>query len=294
MHPGTGRSPRSEACDCHACRPSGPYDQADLASVETVVRHGWQVVIVGSGACECCDGAPAEADGDSGPAFAYTVGLGHRAGHPELLMSGLEPDLMHRALNGLARRVVEGRRLAPGDVVEGVLSAAPVALAPASAYALDEVVTWSGWFHRRPPEALVVVWPTTSGVFPWQPGAPAVLDELQPTDWRDAIALTGALEPDPAWDFPVPPDTRAFTCRHVLEEGSPLLFVARQRDTTRGEDWTLHCGAATHATEDAVVVHLSHIVRGAPSVRAVAHLPLDWEADRDDVDSEWCCRALGT
>lgn len=292
--PGTGPPPRAEGCDCHVCRPEGDYEPLDLATIQTVVRHGWQVVLVGSGACECCSDTAPEHGHDDGPVFAYTVGLGHRAGHPELLMSGLDPDLMHRALNNLSERVVDGRRLAPGDVLEGVLGGAPVALATASAYALDELVTWSGWFHRRPPDALVVVWPTTSGVFAWQPGAPEVLDELQPPAWRDAFTPTGALEPDPVWDFPVPPDTRAFTCRHVLEEGRPLLFVARESDTTRGEDWTLHCGSPDHETDDAVVVHLAHVVRGAPSVRALADLPLDWEADRDDVDSDWRTRALGS
>lgn len=170
-------------------------------------------------------------------------------------MSGLDPDLMHRALDNLSQRVVDRRRLAPGDVLEGVLGGAPVALATASAYALDE---------------------------------------LQPPAWRAAFTPTGALEADPVWDFPVPPDTRAFTCRHVLEEGRPLLLVARESDTTRSEDWTLHCGSPDHETDDAVVVHLAHVVRGAPSVRALADLPLDWEADRDDVDSDWRTRALGS
>jgi hypothetical protein len=280
-------------CDCHACRPEAVYDPVDRDCIDTVLEHGWQVVLVGSGACACCGDDEVAPSHDDGPAFAYTVGLGHRAGHPELVMSGLDPALMHRSLNRLAERIVDGRRLAPGDVLEGVLGAAPVAVAAASPYALEEVVTWSGWFHRRRPDALVLVWPTTSGIFAWQPGAPEVLDELQPTGWREAVPLSGALAHDPPWDFPVPPDAEALTCTHVLEKGHPLLWVARQGDPARGEDWSLHCGAAGHADDEVVVVHLAHLVRAAPGVRAVADLPLGWEAGRSDVDSEWRTSPIG-
>ena len=290
-----GLFPRTEGCDCHACRPEPSYDErADGDTIETVLRHGWQVLVVGSGGCDCCApaAAPDDLTDDSGPTFAYTVGLGHRAGYPELLMSGLDASLMHRALNRLAQRVLDGRRYQPGDVVEGVLGGVPVVLAAASAAGLAETVTWSGWFHRRPPEALVVVWPTTSAIFAWQPGAPGVLDELQPIGWREPVELTGALAPDPEWSFPVPSDAPALTCRHVSDEGAPVLWVARESDASRGEDWSLHCGAAGHADDEIVVIHLAHLVRGAPSVRALATLLLDWEADRPDVDSPWVSRPI--
>lgn len=291
-HP-TGLSPRTDDCDCHACRPEESYEPYDRRTIDDVLEHGWQVLLVGAGGCACCDHTGEALDHeDDGPAFAYTVGLGHRSGHPELLMSGLDPTLMHRALNGLARRVVDGRRLAAGDVLEGVLGGAPVVLADASPYALDEVVTWSGWFHRRPPEALVVVWPSTAGVFAWQPGAPDVLDQLQPPGWREPVPMDGALARDPEWVLPVPPDYRVLTCTHVVEDRAPLLWVARESDSERGEDWTLHCGATGHRTEEVVVTHLAHLVRGAPSVATLAALPLDWEGLRPDVDSPWVTRPL--
>lgn len=294
--PDTGPFPRTEGCDCHACRPEPTYDDpVDLDTIATVVRHGWQVVVVGSGDCDCCasdGGAEDDPCEDVGPTFAYTVGLGHRAGHPELVMSGLDPGLMHRALNGLAQRVLDGRRFEPGDVLEDVLGGVPVVLARVSARGLEETVTWSGWFHRRRPEALMVVWPTTSAIFAWQPGAPAVLDELQPVAWREPVELSGALALDPGWSFPVPPDAAALTCRHVSEEGAPVLWVARESDRSRGEDWSLHCGAPGHGTDEIVVMHLAHLVRGAPSVRELATLPLDWEAERTAVDGAWVSRPI--
>ena len=283
-----GLLPRVDGCDCHACRAEPDYPPLDRSTIDAVLRHGWQVLLVGTGACECGD----DCEDSEGPAFAYTLGLGHRAGHPEFVMSGLETSLMHGALNRLAQRVLAGQRFHAGDIVEDVLGGVPVVLERASATGLDETARWSGWFHRRRPEALVVVWPTTSGIFAWQPGAPDDLDQLQPVRWRERTARVGAIAPDPPWDFPVPPDALAFTCCHVLEEAHPVLFVARQRSDEHGEDWTLHCGAG-HALDQMTVIHLSHLVRGAPSIRDLSALPLEWVAERSDVDSEWAPMPIG-
>ena len=46
----------------------------------------------------------------------------------------------------------------------------------------------------------------------------------------------------------------------------------------------------SYVQEDAA--HLAHLVPGAPSVRHLADLPLDWEAHRPDVDSEWVTRPI--
>jgi hypothetical protein len=290
-----GPLPASPGCDCHICRPEDAYDARDRRAVDTVLEHGWQVTLV-SADVACTDpahhGQEGHHDDAAGPAFAYTVGLGHRCGHPELLMSGLDPAVMHRALNDVARRVMNGRRLAPGDVLEGVLAGVPVVVERVADDALAATVTWSGWFHRRRPEALVVVWPSTSGLFAWQPGAPEVLDERQPRAWREPIAHSGSVGADPGWAFPVPPDQLAFSCTHVVDDGRDVLWAARQADEERGEDWSVHCGASGHDTDDMRVVHLAHLVRAAPSLRELSGLGLDEEAERPDVDTAWTTTRL--
>lgn len=287
-----GPLPASAGCDCHICRPAGSYDVEDRRTIDTILRHGWQVSLVSDEAgCEHGDHAhhhPAQDHhGTAVSAFAYTVGLGHRCGHPELLMSGLDPTVMHQALNHLAHQVMAGRRFAPGDVLEDVLAGVPVVVEGVADDGLRETVTWSGWFHRRRPEALAIVWPSTAGLFAWQPGAPPVLDERQPPAWRDPITHTGGVAVDPSWDFPVPPDRLAFSCVHVVEHGEAVLFVARESDRERGEDWSVHCGAEGHATEEMRRAHLAHLVRSAPSLRALSGLGLDEQARRPTVDCEW-------
>lgn len=284
-----GPLPAAPGCDCHICRPDESYDEQDRRVIDTVLKHGWQVILVAEHA-GCSDpdhDDHATGHGESGPAFAYTIGLGHRAGHPELLMSGLDHAVMHRALNGIARRVIDGLRLAPGDELEDVLAGVPVAVEQVSDAALPETVTWAGWFQRRKPEALAIVWPDRRGVFAWQPGAPEVLDVVQPHGWRVPIEHTGGLATDPTWDFPIPPEQRVFSCTHVVDDGEAVLWAARERDAERGEDWSIHCGATGHATDDMRIVHLAHLVRSSPSLRQISDLGLDVEAWRTDPDADW-------
>jgi hypothetical protein len=103
---------------------------------------------------------------------------------------------------------------------------------------------------------------------------------------------TGGLATDPAWDFPVPPDHKAFSCTHVVDDGEAVLWAARESDATRGEDWSIHCGAVGHETEDMRIVHLAHLVRSAPSLRELSNLGLDEEALRADPDSAWATGPL--
>jgi hypothetical protein len=293
--PWMGPLPAASGCACHICRPDESYDSQDRNAIETVLRHGWQVMAVSDDhGCEHPEHADglAQDHGESSPGFAYTIGLGHRRGHPELPMSGLDRSLMDSALNNVAERVMSSLQLSPGDVLEDVLAGVPVVLEQVADDALTETVTWSGWFHRRKPAALVIVWPSTSGLFAWQPGAPAVLDEAQPRRWRVPIRHTGGVAVDPAWPFPVPPELRAFSCTHVVDDGAAVLWAARESDPPRGEDWSVHCGALGHDTEEMRVVHLAHLVRAAPSLRALSALGLDEEAFRTSPDSPWTTAAL--
>src|ERR1700712_1456175 len=76
-----GPLPAVSGCLCHICLPDPGSRRrltgADRGCIETVVRVGWQVMLVGDG-CSCAECG--EQSDDDGPAFAYTVGLMHRAG----------------------------------------------------------------------------------------------------------------------------------------------------------------------------------------------------------------------
>lgn len=97
--------------------------------------------------------------------YAYTVGLGH-AGLPELLLTGLPPEVSLRLLNTVAHYMIHEREPAPGDTMSlpddwfGEF----VEVAEPSAH-LDVAADLCGQEIR----ALQLVWHDTDGHSPWCP-----------------------------------------------------------------------------------------------------------------------------
>lgn len=77
--PWMGPLPAAPGCDCHICRSDESHDEQDRRVIDTVLKHGWHVIMVAEGAG--CDHPEhqnhSDADHDEAPAFAYTIGLGH-------------------------------------------------------------------------------------------------------------------------------------------------------------------------------------------------------------------------
>lgn len=266
-----------EQCTCHVCDPTQLDNEHERKILHDVQEHYVHIIWVPAG--EAMDE----------PIFAYTVGLWHQDRHPELLMSGQKPGLMHRALNAAVDWVRAGHRLTPGMAVEGVIGGFPVAVEALTPDAVDETATYSGWFHRRPVEVVQLVWTDLDGIWPWQPGAHELTHERQPESWRIPSRQTGALATDPTWVMPAPADKLVFSCVHVAEEGAVVSHVVRERDGKRGEDWQVLCDDehGQLSAEDIRLVHLSHLVRAAPSLRDLRDLQVDECADRQHPWDPW-------
>src|ERR1044071_6691699 len=58
---------------------------------------------------------------DSGPGFAYSVGLFHNFDHPEILIVGLDLAMMHGIINHLMADIRNGTRFQIGSRVAGIL-----------------------------------------------------------------------------------------------------------------------------------------------------------------------------
>jgi hypothetical protein len=273
--PEMGPLPAAPGCRCRICVPDARYDDEERNCIEMVVKYGWQVMLVGQG------------EGPREPVFGYTIGLTHRQNHPELVIVGLNAELIHPTLNRVAERVMNGRRLEPGDSLEGVLGVVPVLVEELNDVGLDETVIWSRWFHRRPVRALQLVWPDTSARFAWQPGASPKLDDLQPPEWRVPLPHVGAFAPDPTWLFPAPAELEAVACTHVIKRGAAIQYVERRPDPGSDDEWIFHCGEPHGSVDDFALCHVSHLVRATPSLRGLTDLQLGEYAWRMTPDQSW-------
>ncbi|MBQ8514164.1 MAG: hypothetical protein IJ496_02065 [Ruminococcus sp.] len=78
------------------------------------------------------------------------------------------------------------------------------------------------------------------------------------------------------------PDTACFTCRHVLEDNKPILYVSHDEDGC----WQFLCGE-NHAEDDAIIVSLAKILSIDESMEALAELDYGEYAEAEDETSDW-------
>ena len=81
------------------------------------------------------------------------------------------------------------------------------------------------------------------------------------------------------------PEEAAFVCSHIFDQSRPILYVCRE-----GGEWQFLCGEEHSETEKPRVVGARHIFARDPSLREVADLRTDWEAERSDIETPWTRR----
>lgn len=247
-----------EALQSQEARWPTPEDDGDRQLLDDVRSVGWHVVGI-------------EAD-DEGPAFAYTVGLHHSFGHPELVVFGLPVPTLFGVLNALGEAVKAGERFQAWEETDRALDGYSVLLTPVDPGHYREYLGYARWFYRGNEfSVLQCVWPDAQHRYPTEPGFTPQLSGLQPQ-------LASAGE----WPFPAGKNRATFITRPVLEEAHPILFVYHDADGA----WQFLCGT-THATTDARLVSLDTVLQLDPSLAAVADLPTGWNASRSTPNSPW-------
>ncbi|KOT99151.1 hypothetical protein ADK70_04750 [Streptomyces rimosus subsp. pseudoverticillatus] len=160
-------------CRCVLCHAYGDRDAADgldLAIIKNAQQHGWHVVMV--------------PEDEIGPGFAYTIGLSHSHGAPELATFGLDVHAMHAMLNTLGEKTAHGAVLEDGQRHHDVVDGRPVTLRNADLRWYRTFFGRAIGFYRRPPfTVLQVAWPDTEGCFHWEGQAGQRHRESQPQLW---------------------------------------------------------------------------------------------------------------
>ena len=93
--------------------------------------------------------------------------------------------------------------------------------------------------------------------------------------------LFGSEEPD--FLFSDAPSTACFTCKHVVQEGRPVLHVTHDADDG---SWQFLCGG-DHTEEDAMILSLEQMVKIDPSLNGLHEMPLGIGAFRESTNGEW-------
>jgi hypothetical protein len=237
-------------------------DRSQLADderklVEDVERVGWHVIAI-------------EED-DEGPGFAYSIGLHHSFGHPEVIVFGLRTETLFQIVNTIGEAVKDGTKFEADHESSDVLDEYLVHFRAIGRKHYDEYLGYAQWFYDGDGfPALQCVWPDSEGRYPWHPEIDVKLSERQPV-----------LDDGTDWPFHEGKNRATITTRQVLE-GHPILLVSHDEDG----GWLFLCGT-TDDEEDGRVVCLNEILELDRSTAELADLPIAWEASRDAPDDSW-------
>jgi hypothetical protein len=142
--------------------------------IDNVARHGWHCTIVGAG-------------DDGEPGFAYTVGLWETRCTPELIVFGLEWELMHGMLSELVRQLGTGAQLSDGARWSNLLGGFDCITRPVHpTQRVPEYLNSALWYHgyrtgEEQVEVYQIFWPgAQQGLFPWERDCDAFVRDSQP------------------------------------------------------------------------------------------------------------------
>lgn len=148
----------------HEC--DGP--EADAKALADIEKFGLQVIsVMGE---------------DEHPPFAYSIGIEQSLGMPELIVIGLKSNVACGAINECYRQMKERGAIAPGVRIAGLLGGDfECVIGEASAEQVADYMHWANWLYNGQPfRTYQIIWPSTTGVFPWESAASDWLVARQP------------------------------------------------------------------------------------------------------------------
>ena len=132
-------------------------DEADLRVRSDVETFGWHVAKI--------------AGDEKAPPWSFTIGLEERFDHPEILIFGMEVELLHSLLNHLGEMLKRGRSFRDNERAAGVLENHPPLFRTVLPRWYGPFVGNAGWYYReREFRVLQCFWPDVDGILPWEPG----------------------------------------------------------------------------------------------------------------------------
>lgn len=110
---------------------------------------------------------------ETGPRFTYSIGIEKTSQHPELLVTGLKRETSHFIVNEYNSRIRNGESFLPDEMYSGFLGDFDVLFQPVLKEHYEDYFGWGLWLYGGDKfRVYQLIWPSTSGVWPWNPAAP--------------------------------------------------------------------------------------------------------------------------
>ena len=105
---------------------------------------------------------------DDLPRFTYSVGIEKTTGSPDVIITGLKREVAHWVINEYKNRIRSGDSFIPGTFYDGFLESFDVTFIEVAKEYYQEYFGWGLWYNNGDSfKMLQLVYPSTSGVWPW-------------------------------------------------------------------------------------------------------------------------------
>ena len=206
------------------------------------------------------------------PGFAYTIGLKKTYNHPEIIIFGLNNEMMHEILNGLGADIKSGKIFEPNKDYDNIISNYPIRLIEIKKEHYQDYFGYGGWFYDNKFDfpAYQLVWTDKDRKYPWE-------KEFN-ENWKFKQPI---LDRNTDFKFYEDRNLGVFTTQETLD-GKPILWVYHNDDG----DWQFHSEENPNL-DNAKLVSLENIVKLDPTLNEIYYLNFGQSATRETSKSEW-------
>lgn len=106
--------------------------------------------------------------------------------------------------------------------------------------------------------------------------------------WKRRITKNVVTDMDCDFPFDDAPNTATSVCKHIIEQGAPIIYVSHNEDDGM---WQFLCGGQ-HEADNAKLVSLKWVYEHDPSVATLKDMPMGCYAERKSLQDKWIiCRS---
>lgn len=123
--------------------------------IDDVASYGWHVMKV--------------LDHNDLPGWAYSIGLHYNFGHPEIIVFGLDVELMHSMINIIGDDVRSGKRFEIDQKYPDLIEAYSCTFKQVMPTWYEPLLGFANWFYKGMNyPVLQCFWPDFDARFPWE------------------------------------------------------------------------------------------------------------------------------
>lgn len=104
------------------------------------------------------------------PGWAFSIGLYKNFNQPEIVVFGLNDDLMHLIINSIGEDIRSGKSFAIDGLYPDLIDVYSCTFKPVNQVWYPHFLGYANWFYKgQEYPALQCIWPDKNSRFPWEP-----------------------------------------------------------------------------------------------------------------------------